>query len=275
MSSYYIKLSEAAEYIKSRIGATPHIGIILGSGLGQLADEIENPVDIEYKVIPYFPLSTVKGHAGRLVSGVIGGKAVVALKGRFHYYEGYDASQIVFPVRVLKMLGIENLVVTNAAGGINRDFNPGDLMLVKDHIGLFAPSPLRGENIDEFGVRFPDMNEAYSRELIQLAKNTSHELGIELKEGVYAFAKGPMYETPAEIRALGLIGADAVGMSTVPEVITAHHSGIKVLGISLITNKAAGIEHSALDHEKVIEAARRSEVRFAALVKTMIKEIGI
>lgn len=274
MSSYYIKLSEAAEYIKSRIGRTPHIGIILGSGLGQLADEIENPVEIEYKEIPYFPLSTVKGHAGRLVSGVIGGKAVVALRGRFHYYEGYDVSQIVFPVRVLKMLGVSSLLVTNAAGGVNRDFNPGDLMLIKDHMGLFAPSPLRGENIDEFGVRFPDMSEAYSSDLIKLAREVSLKLGIKLKEGVYAFAGGPMYETPAEIRALGLIGADAVGMSTVPEVIAAKHSGIKVLGISLITNKAAGIEDKALNHEKVIEAANQSGVKLTVLVTALIKEIS-
>lgn len=272
MDSYYEKALESAGYIKGKIGGLPEIGIILGSGLGPLADEIEDKVEIDYKEIPNFPVSTVEGHAGKLVYGKLGSKKVLAMKGRFHYYEGYDVSQVVFPIRTMKLLGINNLLVTNAAGGINREFKSGALMVIKDHISFFVPSALRGKNISEFGTRFPDMSEAYSKSLRALAQKVAKEKGVEVFEGVYAFAQGPMYETPSEIKALGILGADAVGMSTVPEVITAVHAGIKVLGISCITNMAAGILDQPLNHQEVMETAKRVEKGFTTLVKSIVEE---
>jgi purine-nucleoside phosphorylase len=270
VEDYYDKLLEAAEYISSKINTKPSIGIILGSGLGNVVNGIKNAVEIDYRDIPQFPTTTVEGHAGRLVSGILGNKQVIAMKGRFHYYEGYDVSQLVFPVRVMKLLGVDNLIVANAAGGINRDFQPGDLMLIRDHIGFFSPSPLRGKNIDEFGVRFPDMNEAYSKSLITMAVNVSNEIGIKLREGVLGFTQGPMYETPAEVNALRVLGADAVGMSTVPEVITARHAGMAVLGISCITNLAAGIQDEPLNHEEVIKTAAEAEHKLSTLITRII-----
>lgn len=267
MDTYYEKVFQAAEYIKSRLTTRPQIAIILGSGLGLLVDEVENKVEIDYGDIPNFPLPTVEGHAGKLVSGTLGGKPVLAMKGRFHYYEGYEISEVVFHIRVFKLLGINNLLVTNAAGGINKCFKPGDLMLIKDHISFFAPSPLRGQNLNEFGVRFPDMSEAYTKNLKEMAMSAAQEEGLELQEGVYAFTQGPMYETPAEIRALAVLGADAVGMSTVPEVITARHAGMNVLGISCITNMAAGILDQPLHHEEVMKTAKDVERKFAALIR--------
>jgi len=264
------KCKSAADYIRSRIDATPRIAIILGSGLGPLADSLEQPVEIDYRDIPGFPETTVTGHAGKLICGMLGGKSVLAMKGRFHYYEGYDISQVVFHVRVLRLMGIDSLIVTNAAGGINTSFRPGDLMLITDHISFFAPSPLRGRNLDEFGPRFPDMCDAYDKDLIKFAEHIAEGIGIGLKKGVYAFAQGPMYETPAEIRALRVLGADAVGMSTVPEVITARHCGMKVLGISCITNMAAGILEQKLDHAEVMETAKRVEKDFIRLVSEII-----
>lgn len=269
---YYQKVCETAEFIKSKIKHAPKIGIILGSGLGPLVDHIEERLEIDYEEIPHFPLTTVAGHAGKLVSGKIGGVPVIAMKGRFHHYEGYDISQVTYHIRVFKLLGIDDLLVTNAAGGINKSFKSGALMLIKDHISSFAPSPLRGKNYDEFGVRFPDMSEAYSKSLREMAKNTAASLGVEVKEGVYAYAQGPMYETPAEIRALGILGADAVGMSTVQEVITARHAGMKVLGISCITNMAAGILDQPLNHEEVMETARQVEDMFTRLVKAIVAQ---
>jgi purine-nucleoside phosphorylase len=271
MEEFYKKALEAAEYVKTLINGNPEIGIVLGSGLGPLVNEIEDAVLINYSDIPNFPLTTVKGHEGKLVYGTLGNKKVLAMKGRFHYYEGYDISQVVFHIRVFKLLGINNLFVTNAAGGINESFRPGDLMLIKDHLSFFAPSPLRGANMDEFGVRFPDMCEVYSRQLIETAKKVAHEIGIgDIKEGVYAFAKGPMFETPSEIKAFRLLGADAVGMSTVPEVITARHAGMQVLGISCITNMASGILNKPLDHEEVMETAKKAEKNFTKLVQGII-----
>ncbi|NLD46265.1 MAG: purine-nucleoside phosphorylase [Clostridiaceae bacterium] len=275
MGNLYEGLKESAEFIKGRINFSPEIAIILGSGLGPLANEIENPVMIDYREIPNFPLSTVEGHEGKLVAGTLGGNKVVALKGRFHYYEGYEIPQVVFAVRVLRLLGVSHLIVTNAAGGINKAFKPGDLMIIKDHISLFAPSPLRGENIKELGVRFPDMSEAYSRKLMALCREAAAAEGIVLQEGVYAFAQGPMYETPAEIRVLGSLGADAVGMSTVPEVITARHAGINVLGISCITNMAAGILDQPLNHQEVMKTAKDVERNFSILVKRFVSEISL
>lgn len=270
MEDIYIKAVESAEYIKSVIKEKPQIGIVLGSGLGPLADDLDNPIEIDYKDIPNFPVSTVEGHAGKLIFGSLSGKKVLVMKGRFHYYEGYDVANVVFPIRVFKLLGIENLLVTNAAGGINESFKSGALMLIKDHISFFVPSALRGKNISEFGTRFPDMSEAYNKSLIAMAKKAAKEEGVAVQEGVYAFAQGPMYETPAEIRAFRIMGADAVGMSTVPEVITARHAGMKVLGISCITNMAAGILDKPLNHLEVMETAKAVEKGFTKLVKRII-----
>ncbi len=265
-------IKEAGEYIKQKIGKTPQIAIILGSGLGALVNEIKESLEIDYNDIPGFPVTTVEGHEGKLVFGKIGDKYILAMKGRFHYYEGYDVSKVVFAIRVFKFMGINNLIVTNAAGGINKDFNPGDLMIIKDHISFFAPSALRGANIDEFGVRFPDMSKAYNPELIQLCKDAASKEGINVREGVYIFAKGPMYETPAEIRAMSILGADAVGMSTVPEVTVANHAGMNILGISCITNMAAGILDEPLSHEGVMEVAKIAEKNFVSLVKRVITD---
>jgi purine-nucleoside phosphorylase len=264
------KYRKAADHIKSKIGETPQIAVILGSGLGSLADELEQPIEIDYHDIPGFPRTTVAGHAGKLVYGKSGNRYILAMTGRFHYYEGYEISQVVFHIRVFRLLGISSLIVTNAAGGINTSFKPGDLMLITDHIGLFAPSPLRGKNQDEFGTRFPDMCGAYDKGLIEFADRIGRNSGIELKKGVYAFAQGPMFETPAEIRALRILGADAVGMSTVPEVITARHCGMKVLGISCITNMAAGILEQKLDHMGVMDVAKKVGRVFVQLVSDII-----
>lgn len=275
MENYYETVQKAAQYIQNIIKDKPQIGIILGSGLGPLADEIENSTEIDYKDIPGFPVSTVVGHAGKLVFGILEGKKVLAMKGRFHYYEGYDPKEVTFPVRVMKMLGIDNLLVTNAAGGINKEFSTGALMLIKDHISFFVPSSLRGKNIDEFGIRFPDMSDAYSKELREMAKEVAKNRGVEIFEGVYAFAQGPMYETPAEIRAFSIMGADAVGMSTVLEVMTASHASMKVLGISCITNMAAGILDQKLDHKEVMETAKRVEKGFVALAKGIVEKWSV
>ncbi len=260
----------AADTIKGRIGGNPQIGIILGSGLGLLVDALENPIEIDYSDIPGFPRTTVKGHAGKLVYGKLGGKWVLVMKGRFHFYEGYDISQVVFHIRVFSLLGISNLLVTNAAGGINTEFEPGDLMMIKDHISFFAPSPLRGANMEEFGPRFPDMCNAYDSELISIADEAAKKLSIPLKQGVYAFAQGPMFETPVEVRALRMLGADAVGMSTVPEVIVAHHTNMNVMGISCITNMAAGVSGDKLNHEEVMDTANKVGRSFTALVTEII-----
>lgn len=275
MDDLYRKAAESAEYIQKRLTTKPQIGIVLGSGLGPLVNEVKEQIEIDYGDIPNFPIPTVEGHAGKLIAGEIGGKPVLVMKGRFHFYEGYDISQVVFHIRVFKLLGISHILVTNAAGGVNRDFSPGDLMLITDHISFFAPSPLRGKNVDEFGVRFPDMSEAYNKELIAMAEKTAGELGIKLQKGVYAFTQGPMYETPAEIRALRILGADAVGMSTVPEVIAARHAGMKVLGISCITNMAAGILEQPLSHEEVMETAKKVETRFVSLVNKLISNWNV
>ena len=266
-------LKEAAEFIRGRLSGKPEIGLILGSGLGVLADLIEQPLTIPYGEIPHFPVSTVAGHAGELVIGTIAGRPVIMMKGRFHLSEGYEEAQVTFPVRVMKLLGIEKLIVTNAAGGVNRSFQPGDLMMITDHINLMGRSPLVGPNLDEFGPRFPDMTEAYSRALRKVLKDTADELGIQLQEGVYAAMLGPAYETPAEIRMLQTIGADAVGMSTVPEVIVARHAGIEVLGISCITNMAAGILDQPLRHDEVVETAERVKEQFLKLVLNVIPKL--
>lgn len=263
-------MQEAADYIAARIAVKPAVGLILGSGLGVLGDDVEEAVYIPYAEIPHFPVSTVQGHAGRLVIGLLEGKPVLVMQGRFHYYEGYSREAISFPVRVMKLLGIEILIVTNAAGGCNRSFSPGDLMIITDHIKFYDDSPLRGPNLDQFGLRFNDMSEPYSRKLGTLARSAAAEIGISLQEGVYANMGGPSFETPAEIRMLQILGADAVGMSTVPEVITANHSGMQVLGLSCITNMAAGILDQPLNHEEVLETGAQVRDTFARLIKGVL-----
>ena len=267
---------KAAEYIKAQLpkDQIPKIGLILGSGLGVLADYIENPIYISYKDIPGFPQTTVEGHAGRFVYGSYQGKAVLAMQGRFHYYEGKSIEEVVFPVRAMKILGIEVLILTNAAGGVNLSFQPGDLMLITDQINMSGVSPLRGKNLEALGgPRFPDMSFVYDPELRQLAIDVAKKQNFDLKTGVYAMMQGPSFETPAEIKMLRTLGADAVGMSTVPEAITAVHAKIKVLGISCITNMAAGILEQPLTHEEVIETADRVKGKFIQLLEAVISVI--
>jgi purine-nucleoside phosphorylase len=266
-------IQKSAQFLKSRFQQTPQIGLILGSGLGVLAEEIENPTKIPYNEIPEFPVSTVEGHAGQLVFGTLQGKTVVAMQGRFHYYEGYSMDKVTFPIRVMKELGVETLIVTNAAGGINESFEPGDLMVITDHINNTGQNPLIGPNDAEFGARFPDMSEAYSKELRQLAKDVATSLKMNLKEGVYVGNTGPSYETPAEVRMLRTMGGDAVGMSTVPEVIVARHAKLNVLGISCISNMAAGILDQPLTHDEVIETTEKAKANFLSFVKQIINQL--
>ena len=263
---------QSAEYIQSKLKVTPEIGLILGSGLGILADEIEDAVAIPYSEIPNFPVSTVHGHAGQLVIGQLSGKTVIAMQGRFHHYEGYTMDKVTFPVRVMKLLGVEKLIVTNAAGGVNKDFTPGDLMLITDHINMMG-NPLIGANDERFGPRFPDMSTAYDKEFQQMARTVAADLNIAIQEGVYLGLTGPTYETPAEIRMIRTLGGDAVGMSTVPEVIVANHSSMRVLGISCITNMAAGILDQPLNHEEVIETTERVKNTFLQYVKELVKNL--
>ena len=265
---------EAVRYIKSIVATKPDIAIILGSGLGSLAYEIQDPIEIPYSEIPYFKSSTVEGHEGKLIFGKIYDKNVVAMQGRVHYYEGYSMQDIAIPIHTFALLGVEVLIVTNAAGGINPKFVPGDLMLITDHINMGFDSPLRGPNLDLLGARFPSMKGIYNKDLIDIAKNVAEEMRFNIQEGVYAFMPGPQYETDAEVRMLGMLGASAVGMSTVPEVIAAAHSGMAVLGISCITN-VAGVVGAAPSHDEVLEVASQSETNFTTLVLDTIKNIQI
>ncbi|MCA1009535.1 purine-nucleoside phosphorylase [Halobacillus halophilus] len=270
---YHLHVEEASEYITKQLNVQPTVGLILGSGLGVLADEIQNPTTILYKDIPHFPESTVSGHKGQLVIGELEGRQVIAMQGRFHYYEGYNMQQVTFPVRVMKELGIDTLFVTNAAGGINESFNPGNLMIITDHINNMGDSPLIGPNDDERGPRFPDMSEAYDRNLIAHARQSAERLELNVQEGVYVGNTGPAYETGAEVRMLRVLGGDAVGMSTVPEVITASHAGIRVLGISCISNMAAGILDQPLTHDEVIETTSQVREDFLGFVKELLKSL--
>lgn len=271
--NYLKEIKESSEFIGGKIDIKPEIAVILGSGLGGLADLIEDPVMIDYEKIPGFPVSTVEGHAGRLVIGKIAGKNIVAMQGRFHYYEGYPLSDVTFPIRVLTDMGIDKLIVTNAAGGANESYEPGDLMLIKDHINFGGDNPLIGKNLDEKGPRFPDMSTAYNRNLKELARKSAKNLGIDLKEGVYMWFTGPTYETPAEVKMASILGADALGMSTVPEVIVANHEGIEILGISCITNMAAGILDQPLNHDEVVETSIRVKDKFENLIIDIIKNM--
>jgi purine-nucleoside phosphorylase len=268
-----VKIKEASEFIKAKIDATPDIAIILGSGLGSLADDVENRIEIKYSEIPHFPVSTVAGHAGQFVYGDLEGKKVIIMQGRFHYYEGYDIKTVTFPVRVLKMIGTDKLIVTNAAGGVNTNFKPGDLMIIKDHINFSGANPLIGRNLDELGPRFPDMSQAYSKELINIAFDAAKEAEVDVVSGVYIMLSGPTYETPAEVRMLRTLGADATGMSTVPEVIVANHCGMKVLGISCITNMACGILDQPLCHDEVIETSNMVKDKFKKLIKGIVRKV--
>ena len=260
------KIKESIDFIRGMTDVKPGVGIILGSGLGPLADGIEG-VRILYKDIPYFPVSKVPGHKGNLVIGELEGKKVVAMQGRSHFYEGHSLEEITYPVRVMKELGAEILMVTNAGGGINKDFKPGDLMAITDHINFMGANPLRGK------TEFIDMTFAYNEELVEIATKIASEQGIEMKEGVYIAVSGPSYETPSEIKAFEKLGADAVGMSTVPEVIVAKSLGMRVLGISCITNMAAGILKKPLSHKEVIETTNKVEEKFKKLVREIIKKV--
>lgn len=274
MNNMYDKVVESAKYIGDKIGNfNPKIAVILGSGLGNLVDVLEDKEYINYEEIPNFPQSTVEGHEGRLVLGKLKGIDVLAMQGRFHYYEGYTMKEVTYPVYVMQQLGIEKLIVTNACGGINTDFNPGTLMLIKDFINLFGDNPLIGVNDKRFGTRFPDMSEPYKLELIDKAKLLADEIGIDYKEGVYAGCTGPYYETAAEIVAIGGQGADAVGMSTIPETIVANYLGIDVLGIACITNMATGIQKHKHSHEKVVEIAKKASADLCTWVAKIIENI--
>ncbi|MGI6247824.1 MAG: purine-nucleoside phosphorylase [Acutalibacteraceae bacterium] len=265
--------SQALSYLRSVTDKTPEVGIVLGSGLGSLADRLSDPVFVDYVDIPGFARSTAPGHKGRLVFGTLSGKTVVCMQGRFHYYEGYSMQDIVFPIRVLKLLGIKALIITNAAGGVNTSFSVGDLMLITDHINFLGINPLIGPNAEEFGPRFCDMGKTYTPALRELAKKAASVCGLTLKEGVYIACTGPSYETPAEIRAFRTLGADAVGMSTVPEAITASHCSLPVLAISLITNMAAGVLDQTLSGEEVIEIGNKKAGELQALVKEVVHEL--
>lgn len=269
----YEMIQEAADHIRSKLPSQPKIGIILGSGLGDLANEIENKVEIPYCQIPHFSCSTAPGHRGQLVCGQLKGKDVVCMQGRLHYYEGHTMQSIIFPVRVMKQLGVQTLILTNAAGGINTGFQVGDLMLIQDHINFLGFNPLIGANDHRIGPRFCDMTYAYTPALQKLARQAASELGIPLREGVYLACTGPSFETPAEIRAFRALGADAVGMSTVPEVIAASHCGMQVLAFSLITNMAAGVLDQKLTEEEVIVIGKQQGHVLQALVCNLLSRL--
>jgi purine-nucleoside phosphorylase len=266
-------IDNAVEFIRSQTPLAPRVAVVLGSGLGDFADELQSPIGIPYSTIPGWPQSTAVGHAGLLIAGQIDGLPVLVQSGRAHLYEGYSPREVTLSVRVLRGLGVETLVITNAAGGINRNYSRGALVLVSDHINLQGSNPLAGPNDDRFGPRFPDMTEAYSKRLREIARSTGSELGIELPEGVYAGLLGPNFETPGEIRYLSAIGADLVGMSTVPEVIVANHCGMKVLAISCVTNMAAGILNQKLDHEEVLETGRMVRGTLVKLLRALLPRL--
>lgn len=269
----FIHVQEAAEYVKSRIDRVPKTGIILGSGLGGIAGRIESKIEIPYKEIPHFACSTAPGHVGQLVCGRLAGMDVICMQGRLHFYEGHSMENIAFPIRVMKLLGVETLIVTNAAGGVNLGFNVGDIMLIEDHINFQGTNPLIGPNMPEFGVRFCDMSYTYTPALRAIAREAAAELNIDLKQGVYLACTGPSYETPAEIRAFRILGADAVGMSTVPEVIIASQAGLKVLAFSLVTNMAAGVLDQKLTEEEVIEIGQKQGHVLQGLILRCIEKM--
>ncbi|HEX6185419.1 MAG TPA: purine-nucleoside phosphorylase [Pyrinomonadaceae bacterium] len=269
----YERAEHAARFLRTRIDADVRVALVLGSGLGAFADQLEDAEAVPYVEIPGFARPTVEGHAGRLVLGRVGGVAVAAMQGRFHFYEGYTLEEVTFPIRVLGLLGAKSLVLTNAAGGLNNSYEQGALILISDHLNLMGTNPLLGRNDARFGPRFPDMTEVYDREYQDAAIAESREMGLELRRGIYAALTGPSYETPAEIRMLRLLGADAVGMSTVPEALVARHMGLRVLGFSCITNMAAGVLDKPINHEEVIETGERVRETFAELLRRVIPKL--
>lgn len=274
MNAVYEKLQNCYECVRKKTDFVPKVAVVLGSGLGDYAEQIKVAAEISYGEIEGFPVSTVPGHDGRFIFGYVGGVPVVCMKGRVHYYEGYDISDVVLPIRLMKLLGAQILFLTNAAGGVNTSFHAGDLMLIKDHISVFAPNPLIGENIEELGTRFPDMSNVYRTDLQQIIRDTAKKNEIFLQEGVYAQLTGPSFESPAEIRMMRTLGCDAVGMSTVVEAIAANHMGMKICGISCISNLAAGMSAQPLNHEEVQEAADMAAPKFKKLLTESIKEFG-
>ena len=267
------KINLTANYIKATISNLPNIAIILGTGLGALVNHIEEAEYIPYSDIPNFPLSTVEGHSGNLIFGYLGGKRIMAMQGRFHYYEGYDMKEVTFPIRVMKALGVKTLFVSNAAGGMNKEFRVGDIMIINDHINLFPENPLRGKNYNELGPRFPAMTEAYSHKLIKLANEIAAEKGIRVMNGVYVGTSGPTFETPAEYEYFRIIGGDAVGMSTVPEVIVANHASMEVFGVSVITDLGGKDITEVPTHEEVQKAAMKAQPKMVEIMQTLISKI--
>lgn len=267
------RINETVGFIRSKYASEPEVGIVLGSGLGSFTSEIKVECEIPYTEIPNFPVSTVKGHSGKLIFGTLSGKKVVAMAGRFHYYEGYGTSEVVFPIRVMKFLGIKHLLISNAAGGMNPKFQVGDLMIINDHISMFTPNPLLGKNIDELGPRFPDMSEPYQKNLIAVAKGIALKNQIKLYEGVYVGVTGPTFETRAEYKMLHIMGGDVVGMSTVQEVICAVHLGLPVFAMSVITDVGIREEENIITHEEVLEAAKTAEPKLTLIFKELISQL--
>lgn len=267
------KIKETAAFIKGRVAELPKTAIILGTGLGDIVNQIDIKVEIPYGEIPNFPISTVEGHSGKLIFGVLGGKNVMAMQGRFHYYEGYDMKQVTFPVRVMQCLGVDTLFVSNAAGGMNKEFKVGDVMIITDHINLFPENPLRGKNYEELGTRFPAMTEAYNHALVNMADNIAEEEGLRVMHGVYVGTPGPTFETPAEYEYFRVIGGDAVGMSTVPEVIVANHAGMKVFGLSVITDLGGKDITEVPTHEEVQKAAIKAQPTMVKIITKMVERL--
>ena len=264
------QLNETTAFIKSKYKEQPVVGVVLGSGLGNFTNGMQVDFEIEYSELPHFPVSTVKGHSGKLIFGKMANKNVVIMAGRFHYYEGYTTQQVVYPIRVMKMLGVETLLISNAAGGVNTNFKVGDMMIITDHISLFTINPLLGKNEDELGTRFPDMSEPYNKVIISKAKTIAKDLGYAIKEGVYCGVTGPTFETRAEYKLIKAVGADAVGMSTVQEVIAAVHAGMKVFAMSIITDLGIREEENVITHEEVLAAANKAEPKMTAIFKALV-----
>lgn len=275
MTELHKNIDESVKFIRAKTKTKPNVGIILGTGLGGLVKEIEKEIVIDYSEIPHFPISTVESHHGKLIFGTLSGKKIVAMQGRFHMYEGYNLKQVTFPVRVMKFLGVERLLISNAAGALNKNFQKGDVMIMSDHINLLGDNPLIGPNDEELGPRFPDMSEAYNKELIGLAEQAAFELKIQVRKGVYAAMPGPNLETAAEYRFLQTIGADAIGMSTVPEVIAAVHMGIKVLGFSILTDECFPEMLKPTTFDEIVKVSTAAEPKMTAIMKEVVKRIQI
>lgn len=267
------QLNETVKFLKKQYAETPTVGIVLGSGLGNFVSEITIEKEVAYEDIPHFPVSTVEGHKGKLIFGKLSGKTVAAMAGRFHFYEGYTAQDVVFPVRVMKLLGVKTLLLSNAAGGVNPFYKVGDIMIIKDHISQFTPNPLIGKNMDEFGPRFPDMSEPYNRDLIEKAKAISIAHQFDVKEGVYLAVTGPTFETKAEYKMIHVLGADVVGMSTVQESIVANHAGMQVFAMSVVTDVGIREENNIITHEEVLEAAKLAEPKLATIFRELVAAI--